>query len=226
MLQPKKKFTKQEIERDPVLEKTILMEKFIRTHAQTLLIAFGVVALVVIVGVFMMKSGKTKKLNASGKLGLAQMAYQNGDLDDAVLRLEEVLEDFSGLSSAGAACLQLGQIYMEKEEYETAKKYYSEYVNKYDDAIGKAGALDALGVCFENTGNFEEAAENYKKAVKAAEFKFQKQISQVNLARISMNLGDLAGARKLLDEVKNNEPEYNLNMQVELLSGKLVVLEN
>ena len=225
MLQPKKKITRQEIERDPVLEKTIEIEKFIRTHAQTLLIAIGVIALIIVVGIFTVKSGKAKKLDASGSLGLAQMAYQGGDIDDTVLRLEELIEEFGGTKSAGAAHLQLGQIYMDKGEYETAETYYTDYVNKYKDSLGKSAAYKALGVCAENSGNLEEAAGYFEKAIKAADYKFQKQIAQVSLAQVNIELKDYASAKEILEDVKNNEPEYSLNMQVELLSGKLAAFD-
>jgi len=225
MLKPKKKITKQEIERDPVLEKTIEMEKFIRRHAQTMLIAIGVIALIVVVGIFTVKSGKAKKLDASGKLGLAQMSYQRGDIDDAVLRLEEVIEDFGGSNPAGAAHIQLGQIYMDKGDYETAETYYEDYVDKYKDSLGKTAAYKALGVCAENSGNLDEAVGYYEQAIKAADHKFQKQIAQISLANVSIQLKDFATAKELLDEVKDNEPEYSLNMQVELLSGKLAALD-
>ncbi|MFP4547675.1 MAG: tetratricopeptide repeat protein [Fidelibacterota bacterium] len=225
MLKPKKKITKQEIERDPVLEKTVELEQFIRRNAQKIGIGLGAVALVIIATIFIIKANKQKAMDASGKLGLAQMALQKNDVDDATLRLEEVIEDFSGTESAAAAHLMLAQLYMEKGDYESARFYYSDYVDKFDNELGKSAAYKALGVIAESNENWEEAKNCYQKAVKTATYEFQKQMAQLGLAAVNLELKDFVSAREILQEVKADDPEFNINSKVELLMGKLEVME-
>jgi outer membrane protein assembly factor BamD (BamD/ComL family) len=225
MLKPKKRITKQEIERDPVLEKTMELEKFIRQNSKTLAIAAGAVALVIIVAIFMIKANKQKSLDASGKLGLAQISYQRGDVDDATLRLEELVEDFNGTESAGAGLMMLGQIHIEKGDYETAATYYADYVGNYDDDLGKASAYKALGVCAESKGNWEEAVDYYKKAIKAAKYKFQKQLAQISLIKANIELKNFEAAQKVLAELQEADTDQNISAQVDMLSAKLAVLE-
>ncbi len=225
MLRPKKKITKKEIERDPILEKTIEIEQFIKHHTKNISIAIGVIVIGILVGLFMMKANKQKTLDASGKLGIAQLSLQRGDIDDGILRLEELIEDFSGTESAGAAHIFIGQTYLEKGDYEMAEKYYSDYVKKYKDSLGKSAAYKALGVCSESKGNFDQAVDYFEKAVKSADYKFQKQIAQISLANASIELKDFSKAKKVLETLENSEPDYNMKNQIELLSAKLAILE-
>lgn len=225
MLKPKKKITKQEIERDPVLEKTVEFEQFIRHHAKNITIAVAAVVVVVLVAIFVVKSNNKKVLEASGKLGLAQLALQQGDSEDAILRLEEVIEDFGGTQSAGAAHIVLAQIYLEKGDYENAENYYSDYVNGYKDAMGKSAAYKALGVCAENKGEWSVAVDNYKKAVSSAEYKFQKQLAQLSLANANVEAKDFAAAEKIIKELETEDLDYNSNNQLEMISAKLAVMK-
>ncbi len=225
MLKPKKKIIKQEIERDPVLEKTVELEQFIRQNAQKIGVGLGAFALLIIATIFIFKANNQKAMDASGKLGLAQMAIQRNDVDDATLRLEEVIEDFSGTESAAAAHVMLAQIYMEKGDYESARTYYADYVNKFDNELGKSAAYKALGAIAESNENWEEAKKNYEKAAKTANYAFQKQVAKLGLAAVNIELKDFESARKILQEIKADDPEYNINSKMELLLGKLEVME-
>ncbi len=225
MLKPKKKITKQEIERDPVLEKTVEFEQFIRHHAKNLMLGAGAIILIIVLSVFFVKSKESKNLAASGKLGMAQMALQRGDNEDAILRLEGVIEDFSGTESAGAATIMLGQLYLEKGDFDMAEQFYSDYANNYDNEISLSAAYKALGVCAENKGNLESAADYYKKAIKTAQYEFQKQMAQLSLVNINIKLKDYASANEIIDKLESSEPQFNVKSKLELLNSKLAVLE-
>lgn len=225
MLKAKKKITKQELERDPVLAKTVELEQFIRHHTKPILIGASIVVLVIVAFLFINKSFKTKTLNASGELGLAQLSVQQGDVEDGILRLEEIISNYGTTNSAGAAHIMLGQIYLEKGDLENAEKYYSDYNKKYKDNLAKSAVFAALGVCAESKGDFKEAVVLYEKAVKTARYEFQKQIAQLKLLNAYLEAKDIASSERLINELEDEELEYSSKNKLEMLSAKLAVLQ-
>lgn len=223
MLKPKKKITKKEIERDPVLEKTVEVEKFIRHNGKNISMILGALALIIIVSIFVVKGKKQKALTASGKLGIAQMSIQSGDVDDGILRLEELIEDFGGTKSAGAAHILLGQTYLEQGDFDNAGKYYADYIKKYGDQMAKSAAYKALGAIAESRGQWNEAVDNYKKALSAADYDFQKDLARLSLANAYLESGDFANADKLVKELQKSDLEYNTKNKIDMLAAKLAV---
>ncbi|RKY53919.1 MAG: hypothetical protein DRP89_05575 [Candidatus Neomarinimicrobiota bacterium] len=226
MLKPKRKITRKEIKKDPLLEKISQAETIIRQKPKQIsYITIGLVVIIVLSFV-MIRSKKTANRKAAGELGIAELSIQDGDYDDAILRLEKLVDIYSGTNSAGMAEILLAQTYLTKSDYENAEKCFQKYVDDFaHDDMALASAYNGLGICYEHNDDHKEAAEHFEKGAKLAPFKFQKHECLINAVRNLIEIRELEKAEILLNEVLNNEPDHKYKNVAETLSAEIEVLK-
>ena len=226
MLKPKKKITRQEIKKDPVLEWIAKAENYIRENGKLLsYVALGVVV-VAVVSVLLMRSKRTANLEAAGKLGIAEMALTRGDYENALIQLEDLVDTYKGTRSADIATLLLAQTHLDQGEYESAEGYFRDYIDaRGADPLMLASAYNGLGICAENHDDMEGAAAYFAKAAGKATYKFQEHEYGINQARSLIKLGKIAEAESLVQHLLEDEPEYQNRNVLERLSARISVLK-
>ncbi len=131
MLKPKRKITRREIKKDPLLEKISQAEAIIRKKSKQIsYITIGLVVIIVL-SFIIIRSKKMANREAAGELGIAELSIQRGDYDDAILRLEKLVDTYTGTKSAGMAEMLLAQIYLSKLDYENAEERFQKYINDF-----------------------------------------------------------------------------------------------
>jgi tetratricopeptide (TPR) repeat protein len=226
MLRPKKKITKKEIKKDPMLEKISQVDTFVRTNPKQLLYgALGVVIVVVLV-ILLAQSKKSANREASGELGMAEISLAKGDLDDAVVRLEALIEKNPRTKCAGMATLLLAQSYLAKSDYDKALENFEKYADDYDDDdMIEASALNGAGICLEHKGEYKEAAKKYAEAADESPYKFQKHEYSLNAVRNLIKIDDLKKADEMVKKVLDDEPDYKAKSAAEQLQAQIDVLK-
>ncbi len=227
MLRPKKKITKKELKKDPLLEKISQLENFVRYQSKIVIyIAIGIVA-VFVFSIIFISSKKKANNSAMGELGLAEMSFARADYDDAVLRLESLIDKYSRTRSAGMASVLLGRSYLAKNDYENAKVNFNKYVDDYkDDDILTAAAYSGLAICAEQDSNFAKAAEYFEKGGKVSPYKFQKHEMLLNSARNYLKDSNIERADKIVKSILQDEPESKNKNSAELLAAQITAHED
>jgi len=227
MLRPKKKITRKELKKDPMLEKISQLDTYIRAHRKLLAyIALGIVAVCVIL-ILMFISKKKANTEAMGELGLAEMALARNDLEDATLRLEAIVDKYQRTKSAGIASVLLGQVYLNKGDYANARINYEKYVDDYEDEdLLTATAYNGLGVCAEVNEEYLKAARYFEKGGAETEYKFQRHEAFLNAARNYLKANSVEKARKLVELILKAEPEARHKNAAEVLAAQITVLSN
>lgn len=227
MLRPKKKITKKELKKDPVLEKIAQIDDFV--HRQQKYVLYVVIGLVVVIvlAFVLIRSKQQANLSAMGELGLAEQVLANNDYDDAILRLEGIVSRYKRTHGAGIATLLLGQTYVAKNDWENAQVQFKKYIDDYaDDKMLTAVAYNGLGIGAEQKGDWKKAAEYFNKAGKTAPYKFQRHEYYLNAARCYLKLEDLKNARTIVTAVLADNPEGHLKSQAEELNAQLDALSD
>ncbi|MFA4838889.1 MAG: tetratricopeptide repeat protein [Candidatus Neomarinimicrobiota bacterium] len=226
MLRPKKKITKKEMKKDPMLEKISQVDTFVRSNPKQLLYgALGVVVLVALV-VLLAQSKKSANREASGELGMAEIALAKGDIDDAVVRLEALIEKNPRTKSAGMATLLLAQSYLTKSDYDKAQENFEKYVDDFDDdEMIEASALNGVGLCLDHKGEYKKAAKIYAEAADESPYKFQKHEYSLNAVRSLIKINELKEAEEMVQRVLNDEPDYKAKSAAEQLQAQIEVLK-
>ncbi|MFC2150861.1 tol-pal system YbgF family protein [Calditrichota bacterium] len=165
MLKPRKRLVKAKLKEDKLLIFTARAQSFLDKYQK--FIMYGVAGIVLIAAaagfVNWSKSGAERK--ASLEALMARDAYKTGELDEALTRINIILEDYSGTPSAGDALMMKGKIHEQRLEWDEATATYKKLLSKYgSNKYWGFGALYAMGAIEHGRGNYTGAADTYRKA--------------------------------------------------------------
>ena len=135
MLKRKRKISKKEIQRDQFLEsifsiKTHLTEKK-QYYTRIILVVLGVF----ILGSFYLKSQDSNRQTAENILSKAMVFIALNDEDNAMIHLQEVIDEFENTVAGRNASFYIGRIYLDKGEYDLALPHFKRYAAKGKNPI-------------------------------------------------------------------------------------------
>ena len=157
MLKPQRKITRKEIKRDPFLETIHKIEYNFEQNKKTYLyIALGLIAVIISVNVLLNKQVQ-KDIDSNSALGMALVAFDNKDYENAKFQFESILSDFSGTNSFNIANYYLGKISFENNELIIAESYLNEYLNNSDPDILIPGTIKILSNIALKNNEFDKA---------------------------------------------------------------------
>ena len=157
MLKPQRKITRKEIKRDPFLETIDKIEYNFEQNKKTYLnIALGLIAVIISVNVLLNKQGQ-KDIDSNSALGIALVAFDNEDYENAKFQFETILSDFSGTNSSNIANYYLGKISFENNGLIKAESYLNEYLNNSEPDILIPGTIKILSNIALKNNEFDKA---------------------------------------------------------------------
>ena len=157
MLKPQRKITRKEIKRDPFLETIDKIEyNFEQNKKNYLYIALGIIAVIISVNVLLNKQVQ-KDIDSNSALGMALVAFDNEDYENAKFQFESILSDFSGTNSFNIANYYLGKISFENNELIIAESYLNEYLNNSEPDILIPGTIKILSNIALKNNEFDKA---------------------------------------------------------------------
>ena len=157
MLKPQRKITRKEIKRDPFLETIDKIEYNFEQNKKTYLkIALGIIAVIILVNVLLNKQSQ-KDIDSNSALGIALVAFDNEDYENAKFQFETILLDFSGTNSSNIANYYLGKISFENNELIKAESYLNEYLNNSEPDILIPGTIKILSNIALKNNEFDKA---------------------------------------------------------------------
>ncbi len=226
MLKPKKKILKKEIKKDPVLEKLSQVEHFVREQGKTLSYVLIAALVIVVLSIAMIRSKSNANKEAVGELGIAEMALAVGDVENAIVQFEALIEKNSGTKSAGMATLMLAATYISKDDFENAELNYRKYIDDYGhDDMFVAAAYNGLGVCFERKGEIQQAAEYFESGGKISPYIFLKYESYFNAARNYIIVKNIEKAESVLKKIPAEDLDSKYKTDYDVLNAKVKVLK-
>ena len=157
MLKPQRKITRKEIKRDPFLETIDKIEYNFEQNKKTYLnIALGLIAVIISFNVLLNKQGQ-KDIDSNSALGIALVAFDNEDYENAKFQFETILSDFSGTNSSNIANYYLGKISFENNGLIKAESYLNEYLNNSEPDILIPGTIKILSNIALKNNEFDKA---------------------------------------------------------------------
>ena len=157
MLKPQRKITRKEIKRDPFLETVDKIEYNFEQNKKTYLkIALGIIAVIIFVN-FLFNKQSQKDFDSNSALGIALVAFDNEDYENAKFQFETILLDFSGTNSSNIANYYLGKISFENNELIKAESYLNEYLNNSEPDMLIPGTIKILSNIALKNNEFDKA---------------------------------------------------------------------
>ncbi|MEE9466495.1 MAG: tetratricopeptide repeat protein [Candidatus Neomarinimicrobiota bacterium] len=169
MLKARKKITRKELKRDPLME-TIYQARQLWIQYRAVISRFGGVAIVVLVLsmlVFRWRSSQDQK--AASVVGVAFIEFGQGNYGTVIAELNGLVEEYSGLKSFGNGLFLLGRSELMVGDTTAAEIHFRRYLDDYGrEPLVTSGVLAGLGVIVEARGEYLEAAEVFLKAGRLA----------------------------------------------------------
>lgn len=219
MLKPKRKITRKEIKKDPFLESIDKLENNFEQNKKTYLnIAIGLIASVLVINILLNKQSQ-KNIDSNSDLGMALVAFDNEDYDNAKFQFETIVSEYSGTNSSNVANYYLGKISFENDDLDKSKTYLNAYLKDPEPDILIPGAIKMLS-------NIALKSSEYDKAIKLLDRGIRLDlnsdiINDFKLLKVSilMDQGKPEIAQNILDEILKEEklPNHLKRLSEELI---------
>ncbi len=219
MLKPNRKITRKEIKRDPFLETIDKLEFKFEQNKRTF---FNVILFIIagIIGVnFLITKQSQNRIDANSALGIALIAFDNGDYDNAKFQFESIISEFSGTTASNVANFYLGTIHFQNNDYLKSEEFLNAFIESKKPALIYVGAIKMLSHIAMQRNDYSKAIELIDNANKSMDNDHAVHLSLLK-ARILKDKGDLDLARDILTEItsQNNLP-IKIRQESEELMG-------
>ena len=220
MLQPRKKLTKKEMRRDPLLESVEKGRHFYERNKRN--INTGIIVLIVLILLGWgwqnnRASSRDEALFASTK---AVAAYMNGNQAGAQDALQSVSDQFNAKDGTALSVYFLGVTKLDSNLYDAATIQFNTLVQNTDSPILKAAGLLKLAYIKEIQEDFTGAAQLYEKASKIGEYA-SKNEALIAAGYNYQRAGKMDDARRVVQTVDDKKMTTNLLDSFRYLQGMI-----
>ena len=175
MLTKKKKLTKKEIKEDKLVEFYYKTQSYIQENKNKVLMYIGAFAVVVVAVIFFLNYRSSRNEEAGKLLSRVMDLYEQGAYLEAIegkqgtnlVGLKKIVEDYGSTENGETAKIYLANAYAFLGQYDKAFEYYEDYGGRND--IYKAAALAGQAGYYASKGEYEKAANLFKKAANVSE---------------------------------------------------------
>jgi len=222
MLKPKRKITRKEIKKDPLLETIdsieVKFEKNKKTYGNIAILVF----LVLIGGYIFTNKQNQNKIDSNSALGMAMVAYSNMDYENAKFQFESIRSNFGSTSSANLSNYFLGKMAYENSDFINSSLHLNEFLKHSNDDVLVCGAIKLLTEISLKNNNPEEALRNLDKATN---YKFSNSLMfDLELMKVAtfLIMNNFKSGKVILEEIDNQKdlPSY-IKQRLEELYGMI-----
>lgn len=222
MLTPKKKIRRHQMKQDKLVTTYFKVNDYINQHSrEAFYAAIGLLAVLVLV-FLMIRSKREAEQNASVELAKAKMEFARQAYPAAIDILKSLVENYDGTKSAGIGMIYLGQTHMKTQDYASAERAFSAYLDDYDDDRMLAAAASAgIAATYDERREYAKAAELYEKAAnKFAELMYA-PTWLMDAARCYAQAGNPQNAQNALRKIIEKYPKTAMLEDAKLYLAEL-----
>ncbi|MAR36295.1 MAG: hypothetical protein CMG19_05815 [Candidatus Marinimicrobia bacterium] len=223
MLKPRRKIIKKELKKDPYIEFLARAKNNLDKNQpmyQKILLGAVVVFIAIVA---LVNNHQDNKSISKELLGKAVITMANGDIDNARIQFEFVSDEYENNESGSLAKYYLARLHFSEKDYLAATSYLNEIrnadfpLNHFNISKFKMMALIAM----ENE-DYDDAISYYERALSNADLEEQKHLISLDLADITLIIGDYNRSMELVQLVLDNaEPRSTNYTRAEELFGQI-----
>lgn len=210
MLEKKKKITKKEMKKDPLVTNYYKAYNFYQENQAKIFIGVAAVALIIIAIILVGNQKSSNNIIAASLLAKVVPLYEQGLYEDAIngqsagnlIGLKEIVDKYGSTEYGETAKIYLANAYLFLNKNQEAFEIFKDYNGS--NLLFKATALAGRAGYFEMQEDFSKAADLYRDAARVD--KLNPSNPQF-LLRASINLikaGKKQEAKKILDNIKTD----------------------
>ena len=222
MLKPKRKITRKEIKKDPLLETIDSIEAKFEKNKKT----YGNVAILVILfligGYIFINKQNQNEIESNSVLGVAMVAYSNMDYQNAKFQFENIKFNFSNTSNANISSYFLGKIAFKNGDFINSSLHLNDFLKYSDDDILVCGAIKLLTEISLKNNNFEEALKNLSKSKNYNLSNSLLLDLELLKASTFLNMNDSNNGKAILEKINNQKGlPLHIKQRLEELYGMI-----
>ena len=218
MLKPRKKVTRKELKRDPLMETLYNLRRWWLKHRTRVSRLGGLALIVVILSVLVIRWRASQDQKAAAAVGVAFVEFGKGNYNTVIAQLNPYVDEYSGLRSFGNGLFLLARSELFAKDTLNAEEHYRLYLKDYGkDPLLKAGAQAGLAVIAEGRGQYIEAADYFSKASRSAPTSTLKRRYAVFAGRNYILSGQPQQALNLLTPLMEDDLDFPTRSQVQEL---------
>ena len=222
MLKPKRKISKKEIKRDPFLESIFSIKTHFTDKKQRYTRIILAVLAVFIIGSFYLKSQDTNMDSAENILSKAMVFLALNDEDNAMIHLQEVIDEYGSTVAGRNASFYLGRIYLDKGEYDLALPYFEKYASNGRNPILTGSVYQAIVNIYRSKQDLSNAIKFQKMCIKHSNSKEEKAWASLTLADLSLANGDKVTASELVKRILADSKNNNgIKQRADEITGRI-----
>lgn len=206
MQKQRKKFTRKELKRDPLMEYIYQIRQYWIRY-KTSATRYGGAALIILaISLLIGNWRQGQDQDAAAVVGIAFAEYAHQNYEAVVEQLERHVENYSGLPSFGNGLFILAQSELWLGDTTDGEAHLRQYLDDYSaDALLNSGASGTLGTILENRGEYTEAFKQFSKAAKHADTKDMRNRYILSTARNYVLAGQGSIALEMIQPMIDND---------------------
>lgn len=222
MLKPRKRLSKKQLKEDKLVTFYYKASAWADENSKYVIGAVVAIAVIFIAVYFYANSQKAAEQVASVELAKATRTFENGDYQNAMPLLTNLVEKYGSTKSGKMGLLYLADSFFETKDYENAKINYKKFASSFkgDEHILSA-AYAGIAACDEQLKNYQQAAQQYEKTVQ----KFPKSIFAPNYLLRAARCYTLAkmpdDAKRIYDQLVEDYPTAQEKNEAIMLKAML-----
>jgi len=194
----RRRITKHMMKEDKLVTTTFQLTEWIQNNSQKILKVGGVIVVVGII-IFIFLSTRARKIEKANQLlGKATTEFRLGNLNQAVMDLESITNQYGGTQAALQATFLLGNIYFQSGQFDQAISAFERFKTRYkDDPLLLASSISGIAQCYLEKKEFNRAGDLFFEA-------FESDSQGVLAANCLLSAGFSYSQAKYLEKAKSS----------------------
>jgi len=196
---------KQELRHDPIRENIVKGVQYFNENSSTVLKVFAVIVLGIAGISYYNHTDSMKVKNAANITGRAQNTFINGNLDEALVKFERVLDDYPNTPGAVQSLVYLLNDAVTNQDEEAIQSLFSNHNGNIDDPVVASAFYKLRGDIALNQGDSNAAVKYYQRAQSNADGISLQIKYKLDIAAVFIVQDNYDDARETLNDILNNE---------------------
>lgn len=220
MLQPRKKITRKEMRRDPLLESYEKSRRYYEANKRNINAGIVVIIVLIILGWGWQNNRKEMRNDAELSATKAIAAYISGQTMGVEEELQSVYERYEGKNGTDLSVYYLGIMKLDSSKYDAAQMMFESLRKNSDSKIIKSAALLKLAYIKEVQNDYAGAARLYEEAARIGKFTARNE-AMIAAGYNYYRAGNADAARKVVASVESEELTSELLDSYRYLQGMI-----
>jgi len=161
-LSPEKRISKRQMKQDKLVGSAFQAAEYVQNNKKYFIIGLVSIVMIGLIIYFIDYSIAQKGYAAEELYGKAQIASAMQQPTLAISDYKTIIEQYGSTKTADRACYNLGKVYYDQDNCDSAMYYFNMYINNYGKVkLLLGGAYGGVANCLEKISDFAGAGEYY-----------------------------------------------------------------